>query len=339
MGFDKTYHSQNLQQPANDPIVTRLDKEGLREKLNEMNSKINSFLPNDLSFSTFSEGVIAAFERNPDLYLCTNDSIDRAIDWMARDGVIPDDREAYLSLRSVNINSGKKYKEGDIVPKGKKWGDFVEAEFRNAVVYIQMIDGVIKVLLRYTDVKTIMKSCVYKNDEFSFDKGDNPLITHKVAVSNRGEFIGCYAIFTMKDGSKLREYMPKEEIDKIMQHDKPKEPTNPNDQDYEKQLKKFKDWKPKDVWVKWYDRMAQKTIVKFLSKSVDKKKGYVDTEEEQYKEYTPQINIEPPKTLQPPLNTTVYTESASEVVYHESNYMNPPITTNNTPEPKSERLF
>lgn len=82
---------------------------------------------------------------------------------------------------------------------------------------------------------------VYEKDVFSFERGLNPSLIHKPTLTERGELIAVYFVYTLPDGSKDFVVMGREEIDKI------------------KQRSKARDTGP---WVTDYAEMAKKTVVK-----------------------------------------------------------------------------
>jgi len=266
----------NVQKPPsqNPPQSNYLTEKDVRAMLADMSNRIASFLPKDVQLNTFTEAVIAAFENSKgtgiDLYGATRPSIEKCIDWAARDGLLPDGREAFFNRRWA--------KDGD------------------QCVYIPMVKGVIKKLIRYSDVVKITPVCVYEGEHFRFIRGDEERIEHEVDTGSRGAFKGCYVIFTLKDGSKMREYLNVDDINKVRDLDRPKE--KPGETSQQKNYRE--NWKPKDVWVTWYDEMAKKTVIKKLEKLVDKKEGYFEYDDDFYNQ---DKNQPEPETLQPPTTT------------------------------------
>ena len=60
--------------------------------------------------------------------------------------------------------------------------------------------GLMDLAYRSGEISVIQAHTVYENDEFSYEFGLNPQLTHKPAVKDRGEPIAFYAMFQTKDG-------------------------------------------------------------------------------------------------------------------------------------------
>ena len=60
--------------------------------------------------------------------------------------------------------------------------------------------GLIDLAYRSGEILIIQAHAVYENDEFSYEFGLEPKLTHKPAVKDRGEPICFYAMFKTKDG-------------------------------------------------------------------------------------------------------------------------------------------
>jgi len=107
--------------------------------------------------------------------------------------------------------------------------------------------GLMDLALRSGKVTSVTPRSVHENDVFEIEYGLEEKITHKPAIAGRGEPIGYYAVARFKSGSHQFEYMSKDEINKI--------------RDTCSQAK-YKD----APWIKYYDAMAKKTVIKQLLK-------------------------------------------------------------------------
>jgi recombination protein RecT len=98
---------------------------------------------------------------------------------------------------------------------------------------------------------TITANPVYENDFWHFEYGRNEDLKHRPANYNsRGNLIGFYAYAHLKNGGFKMQYMDIEEIEHIR---------NEHSRAYQFD-------KTGSIWVKHYDSMAKKTVIKQLIK-------------------------------------------------------------------------
>jgi recombination protein RecT len=100
-------------------------------------------------------------------------------------------------------------------------------------------------------VKNITADVICENDNFDYEKGTNPYIKHKPALSNRGEMIGAYAIAFLIGGETHFEIMGSDEIAKTRNTSESKN----------------SDYSP---WKNWESEMWKKTVVRRLFKYLKK---------------------------------------------------------------------
>src|SRR5690625_4492884 len=75
--------------------------------------------------------------------------------------------------------------------------------------------GMIDLARRSGHIQSIYAHAVYENDEFEYELGLNPTLNHVPSFdSDRGEYIGSYAVAHFKDGGYQMEFMLKAEIEK-----------------------------------------------------------------------------------------------------------------------------
>ncbi|UOY92879.1 recombination protein RecT [Ectobacillus sp. JY-23] len=113
------------------------------------------------------------------------------------------------------------------------------------VQFIIGYKGMIDLARRSGHIQSIYAHAVYQNDDFEYELGLHPQLTHKPSFGERGEFIGAYAVAHFKDGGYQMEFMPKSEIEK------------------RRGRSKSKDFGP---WKTDYEEMAKKTVVRAMFK-------------------------------------------------------------------------
>ena len=74
--------------------------------------------------------------------------------------------------------------------------------------------GLMDLAYRSGEISVIQAHTVYENDEFSYEFGLDPKLTHKPAVKERGEPVAFYAMFKTKDGGYGFEVMSVEDVRK-----------------------------------------------------------------------------------------------------------------------------
>lgn len=84
--------------------------------------------------------------------------------------------------------------------------------------------GIATLLYRTEKIVTITSNIIYKNDDFDYQEGLNPVLLHKPALfgEDRGEPIGAYTVAQMKGGAKTFKVMDKNSILKIKELSKAK---------------------------------------------------------------------------------------------------------------------
>lgn len=104
--------------------------------------------------------------------------------------------------------------------------------------------GLIDLAYRGGEVQTIQAHTVYENDEFEYEYGLEPKLTHKPAKSDRGAPVFYYAIFRTKAGGYSFEVMS---MDDIKVH---------RDKFSKAAARGFSPWQTN------FDEMAKKTVLK-----------------------------------------------------------------------------
>jgi len=116
------------------------------------------------------------------------------------------------------------------------------------VQFIIGYKGMIDLARRSGHIQSIYAHAVYENDEFEYELGLNPTLKHVPTFdSDRGEYIGSYAVAHFKDGGYQMEFMPKAEIEK-------RRNASPGGRS------KYSPWN------NYYEEMANKTIIRHMWK-------------------------------------------------------------------------
>lgn len=116
------------------------------------------------------------------------------------------------------------------------------------VQFIIGYKGMIDLARRSGHIESIYAHAVYEKDEFEYELGLEPKLKHKPTMeSDRGEFIGAYAVAHFKDGGYQFEFMPKSEIERRKGRSKAAN-------------SKYSPWHTD------YEEMAKKTVVRHMWK-------------------------------------------------------------------------
>ncbi|QGH64189.1 recombinase RecT [Serratia proteamaculans] len=152
-------------------------------------------LPSHVSFEKFTTAAAVALANNSDLLGANRQSVINALSSCAKDGLIPDNREAALIVyKTKNAN-------GQWIPKAQ---------------YLPMIDGVMKRARQSGEVSVIATRAWYKNDQFRvWMDEDGEHIFYEPNLLDRGELVGTFAYAKMKSGELQFEVMNLDDIEKV----------------------------------------------------------------------------------------------------------------------------
>ncbi|HGE8396205.1 TPA: recombinase RecT [Serratia marcescens] len=152
-------------------------------------------LPSHVSFEKFTTAAAVALANNSDLLGADRQSVINALSSCAKDGLIPDNREAALIVyKTKNAN-------GQWIPKAQ---------------YLPMIDGVMKRARQSGEVSVIATRAWYKNDQFRvWMDEDGEHIFYEPNLLDRGELVGTFAYAKMKSGELQFEVMNLDDIEKV----------------------------------------------------------------------------------------------------------------------------
>jgi recombination protein RecT len=190
--------------------------------LKKMGPEIEKALPKHMDADRMARIALTTIRTNPKLLECSVPSLLGAVM-----------QAAQLGLEPGLI--GHCY----LVPfKNNKTG-------QTDVQFIIGYKGMIDLARRSGNIESIYAHAVYSNDTFEYEYGLHPKLVHKPAMTDRGEFIGAYAVAHFKDGGYQFEFMPKEEIEKRRKRSKAAN---------------------NGPWVTDYEEMAKKTVIRHMWK-------------------------------------------------------------------------
>ena len=205
--------------------ISKTDIDTFKAGFNRIAPQIKAALPTHVSPAKFERVAMLAVQRDPKLLQSDARTLFLELQKCAADGLLPDGRQAVL-VRRWNKNLGKE-----------------------CATYQPMVAG-LRVLLRNGgEVAALHAQVVYEGEPFKIVLGDDERIEHERVMDcvDDDRIIGAYAVATLKDGEKVREFMTWKEIEKAR---------NVN-----------KDW-AKGPWAAWKSEMCRKTIVRRLFKSL-----------------------------------------------------------------------
>lgn len=188
-------------------------------------------LPTGVDPERFMRTVITTVTADPSLLECNRSSLFTSCMQAAKDGLLPDGREATIQVYNTKV-----------MTRGQpdQWVKMAQ--------YMPMVRGLIKKMYEAGCTK-VDGYAVYEKDDFQFELGDEPRIHHQpyMGIEDAGPVIAAYAIVKLENGEVKREVMPRRDIEKVREASKA--PTGPG-------------------WTKWYDQFAIKAVLKRVYKQV-----------------------------------------------------------------------
>ena len=196
--------------------------------MKKMGPRMAEVLPKHMDMDRMSRIALTTIRTNPTLLECTVPSLMGAVMQAVQLGLEPG-LLGHCYLLPFNKNAGTK--------QNPQWVKEVQ--------FIIGYKGMIDLARRSGHIQSIYAHAVYENDEFEYELGLHPKLTHKPSFGDRGKFIGAYAVAHFKDGGYQMEFMPESEIEK------------------RRGRSKSKDFGP---WKSDYEEMAKKTVVRSMFK-------------------------------------------------------------------------
>jgi recombination protein RecT len=161
-----------------------------KQELSMREGHLRSLLPQAMTVDKFQAIVVAAVADNMDLLDCDRGSL----------------LKACLSAAELGLSLNKNMAEADIL---KVWNGKTK---RNEAQFRPRYKGLMKLALQSGDVLKIESRLVHANDTFEVEEGIEPRIIHKHGLANRGEMVGAYCVWKLKNGETQFEIMNKEQI-------------------------------------------------------------------------------------------------------------------------------
>jgi recombination protein RecT len=175
---------------ANNEIVPAKPMDRFKQELAMREGHLRSLLPQAMTVDKFQAIVVAAVADNMDLLDCDRASL----------------LKACLSAAELGLSLNKSMAEADIL---KVWDGRLK---RNVAQFRPRYKGLMKLALQSGEVLKIESRLVYERDVFEVEEGIEPRIIHKHGLSDRGEKVGAYCVWKLKNGETQFEIMSKEEI-------------------------------------------------------------------------------------------------------------------------------
>ena len=222
MGTIQKVQKDNISKTANKGT-------SIKDYIKLYENQIAKALPSVLTPERFSRMVLTAISKTPKLAECTPQSFIGSMLTAAQLGLEP------------NTPLGQAY----LIP----YGDSCQFQIG--------YKGLLELVHRSGEIKTLDARCVYENDEFNIEYGLNPSLVHKPTFKNRGTLIGIYAVYHTVNGGYAFEFMSVEDI-------------NLHKEKYSKSYSK-KD----SAWQTDFESMAKKTVIKKLLKYAPLKTEFV----------------------------------------------------------------
>ena len=159
----------------------------LIDLLNERTGEIKKFLPSHIKVEKFIQICNLAVLTKPELRDCDQTSLFSAFLACAKDGLVPDGREAFINV------------------------------FNKKAQYQTMIDGLLKKIRQSGEVLSINARAVFDNDDFDyyFDEDGEHIKYRPRLDGDAGEFKLAFAYARLKSGELVVDVMSKKEIDVI----------------------------------------------------------------------------------------------------------------------------
>jgi recombination protein RecT len=171
-------------------IVPAKPMDRFKQELVAREGHLRSLLPQAMTVDKFQAIVVAAVADNMDLLDCDRGSL----------------LKACLNAAELGLSLNKNMGEADIL---KVWDGRMK---KNVAQFRPRYKGLMKLALQAGEVLKIESRLVYEKDMFEVEEGIEPRIIHRHGLSDRGEKIGAYCVWKLKNGESQFEIMSKEEI-------------------------------------------------------------------------------------------------------------------------------
>ncbi|GAB7221357.1 hypothetical protein VoSk93_05680 [Vibrio owensii] len=198
-------------------------QEMLTNRLTEVG--IEALLPKHITVDRFVQVAAIACMKNPRLKEATQDSLIMAFADCARDGLIPDNREAFINTFKKNLGSRQ------------------SPNYQVVAEYQPMIQGVIKRARLSGEVSFICADVVFPEDRFEYyvdEEGTHLLHVPDFEADRSVDRIKLFfAMARLKSGEVKAAVMTRKDVDRV---------------------RAASTGKNSDAWRQWYDRMGLKSV-------------------------------------------------------------------------------
>lgn len=174
--------------------LARANLDNLRGMLEKAAPKLNQVAPKHLSVERMTRLLLSACSRNPKILECSPESV---------------------------LQFAMKCSETGLEPIGAGGAWSIPYENRkNGTVELQFIPdyrGLVNCAKRAGCIKDAYAEVVRKNDEFDYELGLEPKLTHRPARGDRGDLENAYCVIVFPDDTKRFVVMDKAEVEGIRQ--------------------------------------------------------------------------------------------------------------------------
>ena len=189
---------------------------------------VQSVLPDSVKMPTFTRCAAVAIASSKELVNADKDSVIMSLTQCAKDGLVPDNKEAAIVTFNTNV-AGK--------GQPKQW--VTKAQ------YMPMIDGVMKRARMSGQISVLSSKAVFSEDQFDYWMDENGEHINYRPTFKGGEMRLAFAFAKLTTGELIVEVMSKSDVDKV------------------RASSKTGTYGP---WKDWYDRMACKVVMHRLAK-------------------------------------------------------------------------
>ena len=189
---------------------------------------VESILPSSVKMSTFTRCAAVAMAGSNDLGKADRDSVIMSLTQCAKDGLVPDNKEAAIVTFNTNV-AGK--------GQPKQW--ITKAQ------YMPMIDGVMKRARQSGQISVLSSKAVFNDDQFDYWMDENGEHINYRPMFKGGDMRLAFAFAKLTTGELIVEVMSKADVDKV------------------RAASKTGQYGP---WKDWYERMACKAVMHRLAR-------------------------------------------------------------------------
>jgi recombination protein RecT len=189
---------------------------------------VESVLPESVKMQTFVRCAAVAMASNKDLANADRDSVIMSLTQCAKDGLVPDSKEAAIVTFNTNVAA-----KG----QSKQW--ITKAQ------YMPMIDGVMKRARMSGQIAVLSSKAVFNDDVFRYWMDENGEHINYEPAYQGGDMRLAFAFAKLTNGELIVEVMSRADVDKV------------------RAASKTGQYGP---WKDWYDRMACKAVMHRLAR-------------------------------------------------------------------------